>query len=107
MDIKEVIRGKHIVMCEDLSNGQEPVPVPCVVDEDILRPCTCSSCRESPGSSALDSTEPWKAFSYINKRLLDPSLGLDTEVTCHFLSLNFQFQDSQGSKVYCTGLLST
>lgn len=84
MDIKEVIKGKHIVMCEDLSNGQEPVPVPCVVDEDILRPCTCSSCRESPGNSALDSTEPWKAFSYINKRLLDPSLGLDTEVTCLF-----------------------
>lgn len=81
INIKDVIKGKSIVMYEDLSNGQEPVPIPCVVDEDVLRPCSCASCRENGGTSSIDIAEPWKCFIYINKRLLDPSLGLDTEVT--------------------------
>lgn len=81
INIKDVIKGKHIVMHEDLSNGQEPVPIPCVIDEDVLRPCSCASCRENVANTSLDIAEPWKCFNYINKRLLDPSLGLDTEVT--------------------------
>jgi len=84
INIKDVIKGKHIVVHEDLSNGQEPVPIPCVIDEDVLRPCSCASCRENGANTSGDIAEPWICFNYINKRLLDPSLGLDTEVT--FLS---------------------
>ncbi|XP_073391903.1 uncharacterized protein [Physcomitrium patens] len=79
IDMKDFMKGKHMVIHEDLSNGQEPVPIPCVIDEDLLRPCTCANCCENGINAALEVAEPWKTFSYINKRLLDPSLGLDTE----------------------------
>lgn len=92
IDMKDFMKGKHMVIHEDLSNGQEPVPIPCVIDEDLLRPCTCANCCENGINAALEVAEPWKTFSYINKRLLDPSLGLDTEViflSCKHSSLQF------------------
>ena len=84
VNIKDVIKGKSFILNEDFSNGQEPVPIPCVVDEEVYsRPCSCASCRDNLGDPCLDISEPWKCFSYTNKRLLDPSLGLDTEVISH------------------------
>ena len=76
----KVQEGTSIVIKEDLSNGQEPVPIPCVIDREVLKPCPCAQCRGNPST---DNCEPWKGFNYTNKRLLDPSLGLDTEVTSH------------------------
>ncbi|KAJ7542310.1 hypothetical protein O6H91_10G100800 [Diphasiastrum complanatum] len=66
------------VICEDVSSGQESVPVPCVVDEDLIKSCNCASCKEG-NASQMDASNPWETFSYITRRLLKPSLGLDTK----------------------------
>ncbi len=79
-----VVNGapKSLVLLEDLSNGQEQVPIVCVVDRDTIEPCTCSLCIENAksGPPNMDALRPWDTFVYGTKRLLDPSLGLDTKV---------------------------
>jgi hypothetical protein len=72
---------KTLVLLEDLSNGQEQVPIVCVVDQDTIEPCTCSLCIENAksGPPNMDALRPWDTFVYGTKRLLDPSLGLDTK----------------------------
>jgi hypothetical protein len=78
---------KSLVLLEDLSNGQEQVPIVCVVDQDVMgEPCSpsCSLCTsENTNSRPSDvdgALRPWDSFVYGTKRLLDPSLGLDTKV---------------------------
>ncbi|KAJ7550851.1 hypothetical protein O6H91_07G121600 [Diphasiastrum complanatum] len=66
------------VICKDVSLGQESIPISCVVDEDIIKACSCSSCKEGK-ISQVDASSPWETFSYITRRLLKPSLGLDTK----------------------------
>jgi hypothetical protein len=36
-----------VLLSEDLSNGLEKVPIRCVMDGDVMEPCTCSLCNES------------------------------------------------------------
>ncbi|KAG0602145.1 hypothetical protein M758_11G162800 [Ceratodon purpureus] len=67
------------VLSEDLSNGLEKVPVRCVMDGDVIEPCTCSLCMESGSLTSPGGGQPWNDFVYITKRHLDPSLGLDTK----------------------------
>ncbi|MCO5564344.1 hypothetical protein L7F22_018004 [Adiantum nelumboides] len=76
-DVKECINNK-VVLCEDISSGKERVPIPCVVDRDVLGPCSCSMCLDNQNSQP-EAHMPWLHFSYVIKRTLDPSLGLDTE----------------------------
>lgn len=68
-----------LVLCDDISFGQELVPVPCVADNGILDsdPCLVAS---SDGQKSRHSM-PWESFTYITKPLLDQSLAPETEVS--------------------------
>ncbi|CAA6667280.1 unnamed protein product [Spirodela intermedia] len=70
---------KAIILCEDISFGLESVPVPCVVDENIIKEPLSTSSNGSLDWQALGISMPWQGFSYATKRLLDPALGLDTK----------------------------
>ncbi|GLJ05151.1 hypothetical protein SUGI_0012200 [Cryptomeria japonica] len=70
-DIKSSHQRKIVVLLEDLSFGQETVPIPCVMDEDLI--------GIDGKDQHLDSSRPWEIFSYITDRLLDSSLGLDAK----------------------------
>lgn len=79
---------KAIILCEDISFGLESVPVPCVVDENIIKEPLSINSNGSLDWQALGISIPWQGFSYATKRLLDPALGLDTKVeilTAHSL----------------------
>ncbi|KAJ7944359.1 Histone-lysine N-methyltransferase SUVR5 [Quillaja saponaria] len=68
---------KAIVLCSDISFGQELIPVVCVADEDLL-----NSPNIHAGGSDRQDTEfsmPWESFTYVTKPILDQSLSLDTE----------------------------
>ncbi|KAF3786597.1 Histone-lysine N-methyltransferase [Nymphaea thermarum] len=69
---------KSIVLCEDLSFGKEAVPVPCVVDEYLTNSFYTYTDGVHRGGGP-DFCMPWKDFTYITTRMLDPSLGLDTK----------------------------
>ncbi|XP_009140488.1 histone-lysine N-methyltransferase SUVR5 [Brassica rapa] len=56
--------GKTNVLCNDISFGKEPVPVSCVVDEDLLKQC---------------EKKPWECFTYVTKPMLNPSVDLSKE----------------------------
>lgn len=71
---------KSVLLSEDLSNGLENVPIRCVMDGDVMEPCTCSLCTGSGSLTPPGGSQPWNNFVYITKRHLDPSLGLDTKV---------------------------
>ncbi|KAK4416270.1 Histone-lysine N-methyltransferase SUVR5 [Sesamum alatum] len=68
MDLSE----KNIILCDDISFGQESVPIACVVDENLL------NAEGSEGQMIQDSF-PWESFTYITKPLLDQSLVLESE----------------------------
>ncbi|BBN17097.1 protein MpSUVR2 [Marchantia polymorpha subsp. ruderalis] len=68
-------RPKFIVTCEDLSGGQEPVPIVCVIDHDVLVQIRGFTNKESSGKNVYQPS----TFTYITKRRLDPSLGLVPE----------------------------
>lgn len=67
---------KAFVICEDLSFGKEAMPVPCVIDEDLIDPAIYALYKEGKDLK-LDTY--MQNFTYITERLLDPSLGLDTK----------------------------
>eukprot|EP00250_Pteridium_aquilinum_P014879 c22256_g1_i1 orf=87-4457(-) len=88
------------VLCEDLSFGKERIPIPCVVDRDAMGPCSCPMCIDNQ-SSHTDALMPWLHFSYVTKRTLDPSLGLDTESSRLGCSCQgFQCSPAQCEHVY-------
>ncbi|XP_050388132.1 histone-lysine N-methyltransferase SUVR5 [Argentina anserina] len=68
---------KAHILCDDISFGQETVPLVCVADEDLL-----DSLPANEGSSTHQTaghSMPWESFTYTAKPLLDQSPGLDTE----------------------------
>ncbi|RXH75223.1 hypothetical protein DVH24_029944 [Malus domestica] len=65
---------KALVLCDDISFGQELVPVVCVADEDQL-----DSYPALAGGSNAGISLPWESFTYIMKPLLHQSPGLDIE----------------------------
>lgn len=70
-------REKAVVLCEDISFGQELVPVVCVADESRRNPHHLSL-SNSDGQNVGYSV-PWENFTYIKKPLLDKSLAIHTE----------------------------
>ncbi|ONK68314.1 uncharacterized protein A4U43_C05F10060 [Asparagus officinalis] len=64
------VTQKTVVLCEDVSFGKEPVPVACVIDENI---------KDGLNSQEPPALSPWQGFTYITKRLLGSSLDLDAE----------------------------
>ncbi|KAF6166554.1 hypothetical protein GIB67_005416 [Kingdonia uniflora] len=67
-----------IVLSEDVSFGKEPIHVPCVVDEDLLDSLDTVINEESSDKGNV-CPMPWEGYTYITERLLDSSLGHDTE----------------------------
>ncbi|GMY11618.1 histone-lysine N-methyltransferase SUVR5 isoform X1 [Fagus crenata] len=65
---------KAVVLCDDISFGQELVPVTCIADEGLL-----DSVHILPDSSDGQNVMPWESFTYVVKPLLDQSIGRDTE----------------------------
>ncbi|XP_047960217.1 histone-lysine N-methyltransferase SUVR5-like isoform X1 [Salvia hispanica] len=68
MDLSE----KNVILCDDISFGQEPMPIACVVDENILN-------AEGPDGQSTEYSFPWESFTYVRKPLLDESLVLESE----------------------------
>lgn len=65
---------KAVVLCDDISFGQELVPVVCVADEGLL-----DSVHILADSSDGQNVMPWESFTYVMKPLLDQSIAGDTE----------------------------
>ncbi|PIN21514.1 histone H3 (Lys9) methyltransferase SUV39H1/Clr4, required for transcriptional silencing [Handroanthus impetiginosus] len=63
---------KNIVLCDDISFGQESVPIACVVDENLLN-------SEAPDGQMTEYSFPWESFTYVTKPLVDQSLVLESE----------------------------
>nr|XP_010906908.1 histone-lysine N-methyltransferase SUVR5 isoform X1 [Elaeis guineensis] len=71
-------KRKAIILCEDVSFGREPVPIVCVIDEEFKDSFHVSS-NEAPSGQELGISMPWRGFTYVTERLIEPSLGLDTK----------------------------
>ena len=69
---------KDVVVCDDISFGQESVPIACVVDEDLLD--SLHILADGSDGQITRYSMPWESFTYVTKPLLDQSLGLDAEV---------------------------
>ncbi|KAL3649386.1 hypothetical protein CASFOL_005789 [Castilleja foliolosa] len=67
MDLSE----KNIVLCDDISFGQESVPIACVVDEVLL------NAEGSDGQ--IEYSFPWEGFNYVTKPLPDKSVVPEIE----------------------------
>ncbi|KAJ6847897.1 histone-lysine N-methyltransferase SUVR5 [Iris pallida] len=67
---------KVTILCEDVSFGKEPVPVACVIDNDLK---DSLDIRFDEASYGQATTMPWQSFTYVTKRLIEPSLGLDSK----------------------------
>ncbi|KAA8531784.1 hypothetical protein F0562_006499 [Nyssa sinensis] len=68
---------KTIILCDDISFGQESVPVACVVDENLLDSLHILS--EGFDGQTTAYPMPWEGFTYGMKPLLDQSLCLEAE----------------------------
>ncbi|XP_031270722.1 histone-lysine N-methyltransferase SUVR5 isoform X6 [Pistacia vera] len=68
---------KDTILCDDISFGQESIPVACIVDDSLLDslcvPAGSSDCQN------FRSSMPWESFTYVTKPVLDQSLDLDAE----------------------------
>ncbi|PON54097.1 putative retinoblastoma binding protein (RIZ) [Parasponia andersonii] len=67
---------QNVVLCDDVSFGQESIPVACVADDSIS-----DSDSILVGSSGGQNNRrmPWESFTYITKPMLDQSLALDSQ----------------------------
>lgn len=68
-----------IVLCEDVSFGKEPIPLACVIDENLKHLLSVAS----DGTYVVQNSRnplPWLRFTYVTERLLDPSLHFDLKV---------------------------
>lgn len=82
------LKEKAVILCEDISFGQELVPVVCVADEG-QRNSPYISLANSDGQN-VGYSMPWENFTYIKKPLLDKSLAIHSEVVLYDY---FLFQD--------------
>ncbi|MCL7050917.1 hypothetical protein MKW94_000167 [Papaver nudicaule] len=71
------LKPMSILLLEDVSFGQETMPVSCVVDDNLLA-CLNAASEVSNGKTT-GSSSPWEGFTYVKERLLDPSLGIDSQ----------------------------
>ncbi|CAA2953752.1 histone-lysine N-methyltransferase SUVR5 [Olea europaea subsp. europaea] len=63
---------RNIILCDDISFGQESVPIACVVDESLLN-------ADGSDGQITEYSFPWESFTYITKPLHDQSLILEAE----------------------------
>ncbi|KAJ1685516.1 hypothetical protein LUZ63_016906 [Rhynchospora breviuscula] len=73
-------RDGVVLLCGDASFGKEKAPIPCVIDEEIK-----NSLEGFEESLANDMSMPWKEFTYVTERVVDPSLSdsrKDKELGC-------------------------
>ncbi|XP_051121071.1 histone-lysine N-methyltransferase SUVR5 [Andrographis paniculata] len=68
MDLSE----KNVVLCDDISFGQESLPIACVVDENLLN-------AEVPDGQISEDSFPWETFTYVTKSVLDQYPALESE----------------------------
>ncbi|KAE9613009.1 putative histone-lysine N-methyltransferase transcription factor C2H2 family [Lupinus albus] len=64
---------KAVILCDDISFGKESVPVICVVDQELMYSLNVSNEQD------INSSMPWKSFTYVTKPNLDQSLSLDSK----------------------------
>lgn len=69
---------KAIILCEDVTFGKEPVPVPCVIDKD-LKDVLNISYHGISYSERHPGLVPWQEFTYVTRRLIEPSLSHHAE----------------------------
>ncbi|CAK9185457.1 unnamed protein product [Ilex paraguariensis] len=69
--LESIDRG--IILCDDISFGQESVPITCLVDENLLGSLYILA-DGSDGQTTAWSM-PWESFTYVMKPVLDQSLG--------------------------------
>ncbi|XP_078160844.1 histone-lysine N-methyltransferase SUVR5 isoform X3 [Carex rostrata] len=62
-------RDGIVLLCGDVSFGKEKVAIPCVLDEKIR-----DSLEGLEEKLANGISTPWKEFSYVTERVVDPSL---------------------------------
>ncbi|XAR73921.1 Histone-lysine N-methyltransferase [Bertholletia excelsa] len=68
---------KTFILCDDISFGQESVPIMCVVDEDLLD--FLNIVWESSGGQMAANSMPWESFTYVRKPLLGRFISLEPE----------------------------
>lgn len=64
-----------IILCDDISFGQERVPVPCVVDKNLID----SLHNPTYGFDGQVIFMPWESFTYATKPLLDQYLDVNMQ----------------------------
>ncbi|KAL9265412.1 Histone-lysine N-methyltransferase SUVR5-like protein [Drosera capensis] len=62
-----------IILCDDISDGQEAAPIPCMIDKNLVD----SLHVPSVGFDGKLTFMPWESFSYVTKPLLGQSLQVD------------------------------
>ncbi|GAB4848903.1 hypothetical protein Ancab_003715 [Ancistrocladus abbreviatus] len=67
-----------IILCDDISYGQESVPVACVVDKNLIDSLHVPSC----GFDGCLTFMPWESFTYVTKRMIDQSFAIDLQLGC-------------------------
>jgi Zinc finger C2H2-type, 3 repeats/CCCH zinc finger in TRM13 protein len=78
-------RDGVIFLCGDVSFGKEKVAIPCVLDEEIK-----DSLEDLEESLADGFSMPWKEFTYVTERIVDPSLS-DSRKVNPMYTLFFHF----------------
>ncbi|CAM6129157.1 unnamed protein product [Calypogeia fissa] len=68
-------KSRTIIISADLSNGLEPVPVVCSVEQGVVD----SWRRTHKDESSSSETFKPDSFNYITQRVLNPALGVDPE----------------------------
>ncbi|KAK2987494.1 hypothetical protein RJ640_012153 [Escallonia rubra] len=68
---------RSIILCDDISFGQESVPIACVVDESLLG--SLHMLEDGSDDQTTEYSMPWECFTYITKPLVDQSIGVETE----------------------------
>ncbi|CAK7339486.1 unnamed protein product [Dovyalis caffra] len=76
-DVSEGPKQKATVLCTDISFGKEPIPVACVVDEDLLD--SIHVLADGSDGQISKFPKPWENFTYVTGPLLDQSDSLDIE----------------------------
>ncbi|KAM3363600.1 histone-lysine N-methyltransferase SUVR5 isoform X2 [Capsicum galapagoense] len=65
---------KTILLCDDISFGQESVPITCVVEENLF--ASLHILADGSDGQITTSSLPWESFTYATKSLIDQSVGL-------------------------------
>ncbi|KAK4346551.1 hypothetical protein RND71_032890 [Anisodus tanguticus] len=65
---------KTILLCDDISFGQESVPITCVVEENLF--ASLHIIADGSDGQITTSSLPWESFTYATKSLIDQSVGL-------------------------------